>query len=260
MLKKALGSCLSMIITRWNNYIMAEINNLLRREIKFYISSADIVVLRQSLQEVMQYDSHADYATRHYTVSSIYFDTPYDTDLEEKLSGLLNRKKYRIRIYNHQDDYIILETKLKENTVINKEREVISRAVARKLLAGDYHGFLYNSSPYLSKTAATLLCKSYYPKVIVEYEREAYTLPFWNIRITFDTNLRTYNSETNLLRPKTASIPVFSGSREIMEVKYDFALPIIIKKVLSRISSEYCAISKYALCRRFIKQASWEDN
>ena len=37
----------------------------------------------------------------------------------------------------------------------------------------------------------------YKPKVIVEYEREAYFLPYNNIRITFDKNLNTYNNFTD---------------------------------------------------------------
>ena len=97
------------------------------------------------------------------------------------------------------------------------------------------------------------------PRVIVEYDREAYTLPYGNTRITIDKNLRTYNHATNLFNIKNPSIPVFNDSLHILEVKYTNYLPDQIKYALNGISVVPHSISKYVHCQKFINNSSWRD-
>ena len=60
----------------------------------------------------------------------------------------------------------------------------------------------------------------YKAKVIVEYEREAYFLPYNNIRITFDKNLNTYNNfDFNNIEKGTCS-PVINERMITLEVKF----------------------------------------
>ncbi|CAB1057770.1 hypothetical protein D1BOALGB6SA_2525 [Olavius sp. associated proteobacterium Delta 1] len=235
-------------------------DNVRRGEFKYFISNHDIAILRQSLKELMCIDKNSSLTTSRYTITSLYFDTPFDTALEEKLSGIINRKKYRIRTYNNNDKVIKFETKTKANTTIFKESELISRKTAENIISGDYRDLLNSSSQYLKKTYAMLSLKKYRPVVIVEYDREAYTLPFGNTRITFDLNLRTYNSEINIFELRTGSIPVLLVDKQIMEIKFDHFLPTYLKAILGRMSVEHSAISKYTLCRRFIKTSTWQDN
>ena len=53
-----------------------------------------------------------------YKIRSIYFDDYWNTAYEEKLMGISDRKKYRIRFYNDQDDVIHLECKRKSGSGI----------------------------------------------------------------------------------------------------------------------------------------------
>ena len=50
----------------------------------------------------MQTDPHA--VGGKYFVRSLYFDTPTDTALREKLDGVNRREKFRIRYYNHDKE------------------------------------------------------------------------------------------------------------------------------------------------------------
>ena len=50
-------------------------------------------------------------------------------------------------------------------------------------------------------------------------------MPYGNIRITFDPNLRTYNSNKNFLNDTKSSTPIFYDKIDILEVKYSLPLP-----------------------------------
>ena len=69
-----------------------------RHEWKHEISYLDLLTLRQRLRAVAQADPHA--ADGKYLIRSLYFDTPTDRALREKLDGVSRREKFRIRYYN----------------------------------------------------------------------------------------------------------------------------------------------------------------
>ena len=69
-----------------------------RHEWKHEINISDLIQLRHRLQTVMETDSHA--VDGKYEIRSLYFDTPSDRALREKLDGANRREKFRIRYYN----------------------------------------------------------------------------------------------------------------------------------------------------------------
>ena len=58
----------------------------LRHEVKHQISPQEDLVLTSRLQKLFPRDGHAG-PDGSYRVTSLYFDTPYDTALREKLDG-----------------------------------------------------------------------------------------------------------------------------------------------------------------------------
>lgn len=82
-----------------------------RHEVKHEISKGDLLILRQRLRAVMKPDCHA--VNGQYEIRSLYFDTPDDKALREKLDGVITREKYRIRLYNNDPSGIRLERKFK---------------------------------------------------------------------------------------------------------------------------------------------------
>ena len=62
-----------------------------------------------------------------YVVSNIYFDDIYNSAYNEKLDGVKKRDKYRIRSYNGDDSYIVLECKAKQGDRIYKRRNASPR-------------------------------------------------------------------------------------------------------------------------------------
>lgn len=83
-----------------------------RHELKFFINYHQYLVLRQRLQSLIDTDQHAN-ESGEYHIRSLYFDDINNSALADKLGGLRERAKYRIRIYNIQDNIIHFEKKSK---------------------------------------------------------------------------------------------------------------------------------------------------
>ena len=69
-----------------------------RHEVKHEINYSDMLDIRRRLSAIARRDEHAK--ERKYHIRSLYFDTPEDTALREKLLGVAKREKYRIRCYD----------------------------------------------------------------------------------------------------------------------------------------------------------------
>ena len=93
-----------------------------RHEWKHEISYLDLLTLRQRLRAVAQADPHA--VDGKYLIRSLYFDTPSDRALREKLDGVSRREKFRIRYYNGDTSVIHLEKKSKLGGLGNKQSEI----------------------------------------------------------------------------------------------------------------------------------------
>ena len=75
-----------------------------RHEIKHEISRADLMTLRHRLRALLRPDPHAQNGI--YDIRSLYFDNVDDQALREKVYGVTEREKYRIRLYNLNTDFI----------------------------------------------------------------------------------------------------------------------------------------------------------
>lgn len=230
---------------------MPTIRNIpLRHELKYHITSAEMTVLRGVLRPLMQLDPNGN-ERNEYHIRSLYFDTINDDALEEKISGVGNRKKYRIRIYNFSDRVIKLECKSKYGDLISKQSVTIPRDLAEQLIAGDPEGLQRMRHPLFHDVFREMRTRLLRPAVIVDYVREAYIHPAEEVRITFDKQLRTGLYSSDMFNPSLPTYPVFDDPVEILEVKFDEFLPSYLQGVLSGITAQRSAVSKYVWCRRY---------
>ncbi|MDD2428688.1 MAG: polyphosphate polymerase domain-containing protein [Eubacteriales bacterium] len=223
-----------------------------RHELKYYISPVQYQVLSRVLLKMLHPDPHAD-ENNEYHIRSLYFDTIFDDALNEKISGVSNRDKYRIRIYNMSQNLIRMECKSKYNQYIAKRSVPVSRDLSDQLMAGDPTGLENTSSGLLRDVYREMRLRLLRPVVIVDYVREAYLHPAENIRITFDKQLRSGLFSSDLFNPLLPTIPALDREEIIMEVKFDRVMPAYLSSVLSQAAgwSTHSAISKYCICRRY---------
>jgi hypothetical protein len=219
-----------------------------RFEYKYYLTLFDYIVLKNKLRAVMQADSHSNQDGR-YIITSLYFDTHDNEAYIEKIEGYHSRKKIRIRFYNHSDNVIKLEMKQKEGDVVKKMSAHISKSDALELSSGNIDQAFIERLPnelkyHLNQNALS-------PKVIVEYDREAFTLDVNETRITFDMNVR---KQEHLFDLFNSNLPLNGADTEsiIMEVKFNNCLPTSLRHILQFDTSNRLAISKYCLSRSLI--------
>ena len=222
----------------------------LRHELKYHITPAELSVLRSVLTPVMQLDPNGN-ENNEYHIRSLYFDTINDSALQEKIAGVGNRKKYRIRIYNFSDKVIKLECKSKYGDLISTQSVSIPRDLAEQLIAGDPDGLQRMRHPLLHDVYREMRTRLLRPAVIVDYVREAYIHPAQDVRITFDKQLRTGLYASDIFNPMLPTYPVFDDPVEILEVKFNEFLPTYIQSIISGVTAQRSAVSKYTWCRRY---------
>lgn len=228
-------------------------SKLLRHELKYFINTHEYVYLRNRLIAGLNKDKHG-IINNGYHIRSLYFDDIYNSAFNEKESGIFKRKKYRIRIYNISDRTIRLEKKNKYGQYISKDFENITKDGFYKLLKGDYE-FLINSDSQLFKELyIEIKNKLLKPVVIVDYEREAYTLEAGNVRVTFDKNLRAGINSFDIFDDKIATKMIFDKPKMILEIKYDSFLPTHVRNLIQISNHNISAASKYVMCRQVINR------
>lgn len=109
-----------------------------RHEYKFQLSPVDYLPLRARLRAVLPHDPHAG-ENGQYKISSVYFDSPDNRALREKLEGLYCREKFRLRWYGGNTELLHLEKKAKLGQLGRKTVCPLSRTQALALLADDPH-------------------------------------------------------------------------------------------------------------------------
>lgn len=221
-----------------------------RHELKYFINYGEYVHLSRTLDYVLQRDPSGD-AFNEYAVRSLYFDTVFDTFLYEKINGVGERQKYRIRIYNFSDKQIKLECKYKHSDLISKQTLEIPRDLAEQIIAGDATGLERTAEPLLHDIYREMKTRLLRPVVIVDYIREAYIHPAEEVRVTFDKKLHTALWKTDLFDTYLPTMPALDDNLIVLEVKYNRVLPDYIRNMLTTISAERSAVSKYVICRRF---------
>lgn len=217
-----------------------------RHEWKHIISLSDMIVLQSRLPVIMQRDAHA--ADGKYEIRSLYFDTPSDKALREKLDGVNKREKFRIRYYNGDTSLIHLEKKSKFSGLGTKTSAVLTKEQAQAVADGDYTWMKTSREPPVSELYSKILSQQLRPKTIVDYTREPYTFSAGNVRVTIDYNIRTGLQCTDFLNPACPTIPA-GDAPIILEVKWDAYLPDIIRDAVQLDGRSVCAFSKYAACR-----------
>ncbi len=217
-----------------------------RHEQKYEINYSDYLCIWPRLMAVAEPDRHA--VNGKYTIRSLYFDTPEDKALREKIDGVNMREKFRIRYYNGDTSVIHLEKKSRRNGLGTKFITDLSVEEAQKIVNGDLDWMLESNRPLVQELYCKMRSQSLRPKTIVDYTREPFVYRPGNVRVTFDYDIRTGLHCTDFLNPDCVTIPA-GDKRMIMEVKWDAYLPDIIRMAVQVPNRRAAAFSKYAQSR-----------
>ena len=222
-----------------------------RHEMKYMLPYEEYLSMRARLRHVMQKDPHVE-ENGTYRIRSIYFDNFEDKALREKIDGIQKREKFRIRYYNDDLSHISLEKKMKINDLCLKYDAVIKEAECRRLLNNDLSWMKEHEDGLVQELYAKMQYQRLRPKVLVSYIREPYIYPAGNVRITFDSMIRTSLYTGEFLTEYVRDISATDTPQDMfLEVKYDAFMPAIIQDIIQTKAIRQQAFSKYGACRRF---------
>ncbi|MDO4289460.1 MAG: polyphosphate polymerase domain-containing protein [Eubacterium sp.] len=226
-------------------------NESFRHELKYPIHYADYLGIRQRLRPVMRPDEYTAEDGR-YLVRSVYFDNLKDDALREKMNGIAKREKFRLRYYNDDFSFIALEKKIKINSLCRKLDAKLTVQEYKALLQGDVSWMMGHSSELVKEFYCKLKGRQLRPRVLVSYLREPYVYAAGNVRVTFDSHIRSSLFHQCFLEKSAPDIGVAEAPGDmIMEVKFDAFLPEVIQTLLQTAGIRQQAYSKYSACRRF---------
>ncbi len=217
-----------------------------RHEWKHEINYADLLILRSRLRAVMKPDAHAK--DGKYKIRSLYFDTPSDKALREKIDGVDIREKFRLRYYNDDTSLIRLEKKSKRGGLCLKQSAKLSASQAQSITQGRIDWMKTDPNELIRELYHKMTVQGLAPKVLVDYIREPFVYAPGNVRVTLDYNIRTGLHCTDFLNPHCVMIPA-GDAPILLEVKWDEFLPDSIKAAVGLEGRRAAAFSKYAACR-----------
>lgn len=221
-----------------------------RHEYKYVSDAMQNAVLKVRAQGILQKDSHAG-EDGAYRIRSLYFDDLDDKCYYENESGIGERDKYRIRIYNCDSSRITLEKKSKNRGMTLKTSCRISEEICRKLMSGQAIIVTEEMPEKQKGLLREMQHKNMRPVVIVEYVRYPFVCANGNVRITFDEAISSSNDIAGFLKPDIGFRPIMEKGKGILEVKWDEFIPDYIKKQMQLDSLQWSSFSKYYLCRKY---------
>ena len=222
------------------------IRRTVRNEWKYQISPASAVLLARRLAVFLKRDMHS--RSDGYLIRSLYFDDFAESAFYDKLAGVNEREKYRLRYYDDDTDHIFLERKRKHGSLIEKDSAPVSRVTAEHMMRDIPLEMDEINIPLLAEYAANRSAHLMRPRVIVDYRRLAFVYMEQNVRITLDSDIRSSMYRTDAFFNRTTTIPVLENGNVILEVKFDEYLPDWPREALSRIAVMPQATSKFCQC------------
>ena len=220
-----------------------------RHELKHEITQMDCYLLRSKLKYVMEIDPHANHDGK-YLIRSVYFDNFDNKVLTQKKEGYFDRDKFRVRLYDYNTGLLNLEKKSKRNNLTFKQK--------CRITAEEYEQIRVDNIAWMENDSRSLMRDLYVqmslfqlkPVTVVDYEREVFIYKYGNVRITFDSSIKTSFRNNDVLNP---TIPMIETNPNIavLEVKYDEYLPTVIKQLLQVGDRQKGAYSKYQISRMY---------
>lgn len=224
-----------------------------RYEFKYHLIPKEVGFLIEDLLENnMVWDPFVERAAdKNYMVTSLYFDSPGLKCYYDKIHGLKDRYKLRLRIYDDllkEGKSVFLEIKRKIDMVILKDRIVLPYKNYIDIFEKEEYGgssfiFSERDRAVLDEFMGKKYRLSMSPAVLVRYRRKPLVGAFNDrVRITFDSTIEA--TTTNNLRLGNNFEPVAPGT-VVMEVKFDNSLPHWFSKIIYKYQLDRRPFSKY---------------
>jgi hypothetical protein len=225
-----------------------------RYEIKYPLSADLIPEVSKAIRQYATFDPFIPKNQDHYTVRTLYLDTPDLMYYYEKLDGLKVRKKLRIRTYGHKHETAFLEIKRRYIDIVVKEREKYTSAEIHQLIEGNGNNMtpdpgLVNDdgTEVAGKFLYHMLKNRLAPTLLVMNEREAYLNPLAPYqRATVDKDIRYYSYPALDDLFYGRGVVSLRQPAGILELKFNDFMPFWMRRLEAEFDLCRESISKYS--------------
>lgn len=221
--------------------------NLLRQEKTFSLYQYEAIYYINQFKQLLIKDDFSKNGV--YTVRSLYFDTVTDSDFFDTVNEQNSQHSLRLSIYNPIDQTAKLEFKKMEGFFKKTSSLIISKKDALGLINGDYCVLLNYKDRQADEIYSLMARGVYKPKIMIEYQRQAFMIKENNTRLTFDTNIRATESCFDLFSENLLLYPVTESNSVVFKVKYNRFLLSYISDVISVIDKRPVTSNKYVIGR-----------
>ena len=224
---------------------------MFRFEKKYILNNLQVEQLKHRLSPIMKLDPILS-GKEFYSIRSLYFDDYKDTCLKQVINGISERYKYRIRFYNDNTDYIVLEKKYKINNMTKKTSVQITKEIVDGILKGNFV-ISKDNDKLLNEFYLMIRTRGFRPVVIIDYDRIRFVYDAGCVWVTFDYNLSCSYEFDKLFSDDLLRIPLIDSGNTILEVKYNDFIPDYIRFSLQLGELYRTSFSKYGYGRLAIK-------
>ncbi len=199
-----------------------------RVEQKYLLTKEQFQLLQDTLNIYFEKDKY--YKT---TIYNIYFDNNNHDIIINSIEKPMYKEKIRLRSYGEPklNNTVFLEMKQKYKGVVYKRRVDFTLKEYYKYI--NKHIFPKENIQIIKEIDYYIKYYNLYPSIFVGYDRLSYySKQDKNLRITFDTNLRSRTINLKLKDTKDNKL-YFDKPTYIMEIKSLYGLPLWLTKILS---------------------------
>ncbi len=214
-------------------------NSFQRVEQKYLLTGEQYEALRRGMAPYVRPDVYS-----HYTICSIYCDTPDFAIVRNSLDKPVYKEKLRLRSYGvpGSRDTAFVELKKKFDGVVYKRRVTVNAAQAAECVCT---GRLRRDDQISREINWFLHSRQPRPAAYIGYDREAWSgIGYPELRITFDTNLRARNWDLDLRAGDFGEL-ILPWEIILMELKFTGGAPMWLARLLSENRVRPASFSKY---------------
>ncbi len=215
------------------------IENFQRIEKKYLLTKSEYEKVISDLSEFIKPDIYPDSK-----ICNIYFDTDNDTVIINSLEHPKYKEKVRLRSYiiPNMDSTVFLEIKKKCSETVGKRRIALKLNDFYRYMKGDRN--LDVNKQILNEIDYAITSKKLKPKIFLAYDRKSYISNEEDIRITFDSKIRSRREDLCLEMGDSGKL-YFNEEMYIMEIKTLNNYPLWLTRILSKNNIYPTSFSKY---------------
>jgi len=226
--------------------------DFVRYEFKFPLDLRKREEVESEVANFMSFDGHVHPELHNaYYVRSLYYENDAATHYYEKIDGVKERRKFRLRTYGKEFEPslpVYLEEKSRDGDRVRKHRIPIDPSYLPAFCNPDKYSDLheiFSEVDLVDRFLFDAFRRSLKPKLLVDYIRRPYVSAYdMNFRVTFDSVLMSAKTD-KLFPPDLASWKHSFAGFTILEVKFHRRIPAWFHRIIQAHNLRRVSFSKF---------------